>query len=86
MSLKRDYSTVQIGQRTFRPHFNHAVGAYVSSDRQFNNLLSLRGEQAGTTFSRVDPGDIPRPTSDDYIFDDQQRTIMDRHINPADLV
>lgn len=84
--VRRDYSSVQIGVTPFQPHFNHAVGAYVSSSRQFNDLLSAASEKAGSSYTRVDPGDVPRPTKDDAIFDTQARTIRDRHINPEDLV
>lgn len=84
--VQRDYTTVQFGSSPFKPHFNHAVGAYVTSNREFNDLLSVRGDEAGTTYSRVDPGDIDRPNVDDHIFDTQARTIHDKRINPADLV
>jgi hypothetical protein len=81
----RDYSTVQIGAQVFKPHYNHAVGSYVSSSREFDNMLKIRGEEAGTTYARIDPGDMPRPKTDDYIFEDQARTIRDKNINVKDL-
>jgi putative FmdB family regulatory protein len=83
--LGRDYSTVQLSVGAFRPHYNHAVGAYVSSSQHFDDLLKVRAEEAGTTFVRTDPGDVPRPTVDDQAFDTQARTIRDRNINPKDL-
>lgn len=85
MALRRDYSSVQMGMGGFRPHFNHAVGSYVSSSRDFDEKLKLAGEDAQTTYTRVDPGDVPRPTQDDHIFDTQARTIHDKGINPAEL-
>jgi hypothetical protein len=81
----RDYSSIQFSANPFQPHFNHAVGAYVHSNREFNDLLSVRAEEAGTTYARVDPGDVPRPTLDDHIFDTQAKTIHDKRIDISDL-
>jgi len=86
MALRRDYSSVQIGTRAFKPHFNHAVGAYVRTDREFDDLLRIRGDKAGSSYTRVDPGDVPTPSADDYILDDQARTIRDKNIDPTTLV
>lgn len=85
-NIGRDFSSVRIGSNTFQPHFNHAVGAYVSSSREFDDMLKIRGEEAGSDYTRIDPGDMPRPTKDDHIFDTQAKTIRDRNINPADLI
>lgn len=85
MSLKRDYSSVQIGQRAFKPHYNYAVGSYVQTSREFDDLLAFRADEAEATYSRVDPGDVPRPTNEDAIFETQAKTIHDKRINPADL-
>ena len=84
--VRRDYSTVQIGVRAFKPHFNHAVGSYVSTSKEFDQLLRLKAEQAQSTYTRLDPGDTPTPTVDTQIFDDQMKTITDRGINPSTLV
>jgi predicted RNA-binding Zn-ribbon protein involved in translation (DUF1610 family) len=84
-SVKRDYTTVQFGVQAFRPHFNHAVGSYVTSSRQFDDILKIRGEQAGSSFSRIDPGDVEQIRSHDDILDTQMRTITDRGINPSSL-
>ena len=84
--LGRDYSSVQFGPSAFQPHFNHAVGAYVSSSQEFDDMLKVRSEEAGSTISRIDPGDMPRPTADDGIFDTQARTIREKNIDPASLV
>lgn len=75
-----------MGVGAFRPHFNHAVGGYVTSSREFDNLLKLKAEQAGTTYTRVDPGDVPQPTHDTEVLDTQAKTIHDKRINPKDLV
>ena len=84
--IGRDYSSVRMGLPVFQPHFNHAVGEYVTSPGHFDKLLKMRGEQAGTTYTRIDPGDMPRPTKDDHMFDTQMKTIRDKNINPEDLV
>ena len=86
MALRRDYSSVQMGVGGFRPHFNHAVGHYVSSSREFNEQLKLAGEKAGTAYTRVDPGDMPQPVQDDHILESQARTIHDKKIDPTTLV
>jgi hypothetical protein len=62
----------------FEPHFNHSVGAYVSSSRHFDEMLKIRGDEAGTQMARIDPGDMPRPTQDDGIFDTQARTLREK--------
>lgn len=83
---RRYYGSVQLGVSTFKPHFNHAVGEYVSSSRHFDDALKRAGEVAGSEYTRLDPGDQPRPTTDDHIFDTQAKTIRDRGIDPASLV
>lgn len=85
IEVRRDYSTVQLGVSAFKPHFNHAVGAYVDSSRKFDDLLKIRGEEAGSTFSRIDPGEAPTPSTDTQIFETQAKTIRDRGLNPSDL-
>lgn len=85
MALRRDYSSVQIGVRNFRPHFNHAVGSYVSSSREFDEQLKIAGEKVGTTYTRVDPGDVPQPNLDTDILETQAKTIRDRNIDPLSL-
>ena len=86
MALRRDYSSVQMGTRSFRPHFNHAVGSFVQTSREFDEQLKIAGEMAGTSYTRIDPGDMPRPTTDDAIFDTQAKTIRDKGIDPTTLV
>lgn len=88
---KRDYSTIQLGSSSFKPHFNHAVGAFVSNSRQFDDLLKLRSEQnslrTGTdhNYTRIDPGESPRPTADDHIFEVQEKAWRDKKA-PSDKV
>lgn len=65
-------------KRGLEPHFNHALGQIVKSDHDFDEKLKIAGDRAGTTFSRLDPGDSPRPTSDDHIFDTQMKTLTDK--------
>lgn len=84
-SLGRDYSSVQIGVRAFKPHYNHAVGSFVSSSKDFDQQLRIKAEQAGSSYTRVDPGDAPTPSTDTEILETQMRTITDRQINPSTL-
>ena len=86
MALGRDYSSVQIGMGAFRPHYNHAVGRYVSSSHDFDEQLKIRAEQAQSTYTRIDPGEAPTPSSDTEILETQMKTITDKRINPDDLV
>ena len=62
----------------FQPHFNHSIGQYVTSSRDFDEKLKIASEQNGTTLTRLDPGDQPRPTRDDGIFDTQAKTLRDK--------
>lgn len=71
-------------KRGLEGHFNFALGQYVTSDRDFNEKLKIAGEEAGANFTRVDPGDQPRPTTDDQMFDTQMRTLTDRGFVGAD--
>lgn len=88
---RRDFSSVRFGVSAFQPHFNHAVGAYVNSDREFSDMLKIRAEQntvrtgAEHSYVRVDPGDLPTPTKDDHMFETQAKTIADKGINLADI-
>jgi len=85
-AVRRDYTSVQIACRPFRPHFNHAVGAYVTSARQFDDLLKTRGDEAGATYTRLDPGDVAPPTDSTDILETQARIIHDTGIDPSSLV
>lgn len=86
LPTKRYYGSVQLGRSPFKPHFNHAVGAHVSSSREFDEVLKIRGEAAGSDYTRIDPGEAPTPSSDTEIIETQARTIRDRNIDPASLV
>lgn len=84
--------TVQLGTPAFHPHFNHAVGEYVSNDAQFRDALK-RGSERNTLATGMDhdyephyPGDIPAPTSDTEILETRARFIHDNDINPASLI
>lgn len=45
---------------SFQPHFNHAVGQFVSSKQEFKDALSRGGDSHNTTYSMVEAGDMPR--------------------------
>lgn len=77
----RDYSSVQFNQAAVKPHFNHAVGDWVTSSRDFDEKLKMAGERAGTTYTRIDPGDSPSPggTADEQaILETQAKTLRDK--------
>lgn len=63
---------------TFQAHFNHSIGQWVTSSRDFDEKLKIVGEQNGSQLTRIDPGDQPRPTTDDGIFDTQARTLREK--------
>lgn len=77
--LRRNYATVQLnGRPAFQPHFNHAVGQWVESKSQFESELKRGAEKAGSNeYVPIYPGDIPRPTKDDHVFDDTARKLHD---------
>jgi hypothetical protein len=49
-------------------------------------LLRQRAEAGQSTYTRVDPGDVPAPSTDTEILETQMRTVTDRGINPSTLV
>lgn len=57
-ALHRNWSFAY--KEPFQPHYNHAVGKYVSSNSDFNDALKRGGDEAGSTFTRIDAGDLPR--------------------------
>lgn len=89
--IKRDYSTVQLSTPTFKPHFNHAVGQYVSNTRQFSDALKvtsdMNSEATGMDhhYVRVDPGDVPRPDTATEAFEVRSKFIRDNNINERTL-
>jgi putative FmdB family regulatory protein len=80
LSKRQFHANIKAG---FIPHFNHAVGAHVTSDRHFSDLLKVRSEQntiaTGTehNYSRVDPGDMPEPSRDSSIFETRDKLLRD---------
>lgn len=44
----------------FQPHFNHSIGQYVTSKQQFLDGLKRGGDKAGSTYTMVEHGDLPR--------------------------
>lgn len=64
--------SIQFGRSTFEPHFNYAVGRYVSSQQEFESALSrlsdANSERTGIThnYEPLHPSDIvnnPPPES-----------------------
>lgn len=84
--MKRDWGSVQLSVPTFKPHFNHAVGEYVTSNAHFNDMLKLKGEKAGSNFVRVDPGDMAEPTKGTEIFETRDKLMRDNNVRPESLV
>lgn len=85
-SLRRDYSSVNLSPSAFQPHFNHAVGEYVSSSRDLDEQFKVKSEQqslrtgADHNFVRLDPGDVPTPTKDTDILETRNRNVRDKGI------
>lgn len=73
-SSGRDFSSVSFS-RTFTPHYNYAVGKYVTSSRDFDEKLKIAGEEAGTSYSRVDPGEVQPIQEADDILNTQMSTM-----------
>lgn len=75
-----------------QPHFNHAVGRYVTNNRDFNDALKERSEVQSlrtgidSNYVRVDPGDMAEPTKDTEIFETRDRMIRDNNIDVSKLV
>lgn len=77
----RDYSSIGFKADAVKPHFNHAVGAYVNNSRDFDEKLKIRAEESNSYYTRVDPGDIPDPGGDSEsaaILETQAKTLHDR--------
>lgn len=56
--MKKDWGQVQLrGAPAFQPHFNHSVGRFVTSSRDFDEALRRGAEEQNTTYARIDPGD-----------------------------
>jgi predicted nucleic acid-binding Zn ribbon protein len=93
--LRRDFM-FQKGSTGLTPHFNHAVGAYVRNDREFNDALKRRSDENSATtgmdhsYARLDPGDAPTPPNAAEAVEARAKTIHDSKstrspINPATL-
>lgn len=79
-------STLQLSPTpAFAPHFNHAVGKYVTSDRHFRDELSRASERASETlgidhnFEARYPGDIPAPphSGADGVLDTRAKNLQE---------
>ncbi|HXA31504.1 MAG TPA: hypothetical protein VNV87_04535 [Acidimicrobiales bacterium] len=66
----------------FRPHFNHSVGKYVSTSRDFDEALRRGAEEQNSSYSRIDPGDYASltPSTDTEIIETQARNLHDRRV------
>lgn len=85
----RDYGSVLLGS-SFVPHFNHAVGAHVSNERDFKAKLNQRADEnsarTGTDhkYEMIYPGDRP-PTAGTDILETRDRIVHDKQLTPRDL-
>lgn len=85
--MKRLYTSVQINASSpFQPHFNHSVGEFVSSRRDFENQLKRKSEQQSErtgidhNYQPVLPGDMPQPKKDDAIFEERNKHVRDKNL------
>lgn len=72
-------------QTPFQPHFNHAVGKYVSSQAQFNNELKVLGDKQ-TTQTGIPHSYVPVEIGDRDAFgatdEGMENFHRSRHDNP----
>ena len=83
--MKKNWACVQLrGAPAFQPHFNHAVGRYVSSSRDFDEALRRGGEDQNTTLTRIDPGDYASitPSTDTEAIETSARIRRDNGLTP----
>jgi hypothetical protein len=83
--MGKNWSSVQLrGAPAFQPHFNHSVGRYVSSSRDFDEALRRGGEDQNTTYQRIDPGDYGSitPHTDTEAIEISARTRRDMGLTP----
>ena len=80
------YKTVQVAATpAMQPHFNHAVGDYVTSDRDFREALKRAGERNSLAtgmnheYEPRYPGDLPEPPhrEADGVLDTRARNLME---------
>jgi len=78
--------TVQLApSRAFQPHYNHAVGQYVSTDSEFRDALKRCSDRSTAEtgiphdFQPRYPGDIPAPPyrEADGVLDTRARNLSD---------
>lgn len=76
---------------SFQPHWNSAVGAYVTSQRDFDDKLKALGE-AQTLRTGIEHNYVSVPLADSSAFniteeghDDFHRTRRDTHVSDPDL-
>jgi len=50
--------TIQFSLPAFSPHYNYAVGQYVSSWQEFNDALKRHGEAAQSDYDPIHPADL----------------------------
>jgi len=50
--------TIQFGPPNFQPHYNYAVGRYVTSWADFNDALKRHSEEAQSDYAPMHPADI----------------------------
>ena len=81
--MARDYSSVQLAHDAFTPHFNYATGQYVRTKRDFIDALK-HGSDANSRATGIDhnytpvyPGDVPRPTVADDVFETREKALRD---------
>lgn len=83
--MKKNWRAVQLrGAPAFQPHFNHAVGRYVSSSRDFDEALRRGAEEQNTTYNRIDPGDYKsiEPTTHTEALEVSAKVKRDRGLTP----
>jgi hypothetical protein len=78
-AMIRDYRSVTLRPPVFRPHWNHAVGRYVETSRDFDEALRRGAEEQNTTYTRIDPGDYESitPSGDTQSIEDQAKAHRD---------
>lgn len=77
---------VQFGASSFKPHYNHSVGKWVSSDQHFRDELKRAGEHTSqvlgmdTDYQPRYPGDLGTDApfkSSDHVLETRARNISE---------
>jgi|SRR5215472_12545478 len=50
--------TIQFGIPAFTPHYNYAVGHWVTSWQDFNDRMKRKGDEAQTVYEPIHPADL----------------------------